>query len=117
MGPCFIHGEYLNFENIAKFYPSLYYGQHPLWLTIDTGATLTMVHALVARHIVLPISLASQMTRQADGVPPMEVTGEVHGDLTRGNKSFQLNALVVDALDVDLLAGQPFLLRNDCATG
>ena len=56
------------------------------------------------------------MARQADGVTPLKVEGEIHCELTRGKYSFILDALVVDKLDVDVLAGTPFLTRNDIAT-
>ena len=53
------------------------------------------------------------MARQADGVTPMDVIGEVHCSLTRGQWTFELDALVVRQLDVDILAGNPFMVRND----
>lgn len=93
-----------------------HYKQHPLHLTIDTGATTNMIRASVATHVGLPIHKASQMARQADGVTPLAVTGEVHATLTRGTKSFTLDALVVENLDVEILAGNPFLVSNDIAT-
>ncbi|CAH3032666.1 unnamed protein product [Porites lobata] len=46
-------------------------------------------------------------------LPPMDVVGEVHCTLTRGQQAFELDALVVRQLDVDILAGNPFLARND----
>ena len=45
----------------------------------------------------------------------MDVTGEVHCTLTRGGTSFELDALVVRQLEVDILAGNPFMVRNDVA--
>ena len=53
------------------------------------------------------------MARQADGVTPMDVIGEVHCFLTRGQWTFELDALVVHQLDVDILAGNPFMVCND----
>ena len=43
----------------------------------------------------------------------MDVIGEVHCSLTRGQWTFELDALVVRQLDVDILAGNPFMVRND----
>ena len=53
------------------------------------------------------------MARQADGVTPMDVIGEVHCSLTRGQWTFELDALVGRQLDVDILAGNPFMVRNN----
>ena len=93
-----------------------YYGPHHVKLTLDTGATTNMVHSDFARRARLPILPASQMARQADGVTPLVVLGEVHCELTRDGDTFALDALVVDKLDVDVLAGTPFLTKNDVAT-
>ena len=53
------------------------------------------------------------MARQADAVTPMDVIGEVHCSPTRGQWTFESDALVVRQLDVDILAGNPFMVRND----
>ena len=82
-------------------------------LTLDTGATSNMVRASSAKLYGFPITPASQMACQADGVTPMDGIGEVHCSLTRGQRTFELDALVVRQLDVDILAGNPFMVRND----
>ena len=43
----------------------------------------------------------------------MDVIGEVHCTLTRGEYTSDLDALVVRQLDVDILTGNPFMVRND----
>ena len=101
---------------IQSPYLKVYYKQHPVSLTIDTGATTNMIRACFATHIGLPVKSASQLARQADGVTPLDVVGEVHCTLTREGKVFQLDALVVKQLDVDVLAGNPFMVTNDIAT-
>ena len=63
----------------------------------------------------MPIKPASQLARQADGVIPLDVIGEIHCSLSRCTHAFQLDALVVKQLDVDVLAGNPFLVGNDVA--
>ena len=90
-----------------------FYHEHPVQLTLDTGATSNMVRASSAKLYGFPITPASQMARQADGVTPMDVIGEVHCSLTRGQWTFELDALVVRQLDVDILAGNPFMVCND----
>ena len=62
-----------------------FYHEHPLQLTLDTGATSNMVRASSAKLYGFPITPASQMARQAHGVTPMDVIGEVHCSLTRGH--------------------------------
>ena len=89
------------------------YHEHPVQLTLDTGATSNMVRASSAKLYGFPITPDSQMARQADGITPMDVIGEVHCSLTRRHWTFELDALVVRKLDVDILAGNPFMVRND----
>ena len=90
-----------------------FYHEHPVQLTLDTRATSNMVCASVAQLYGFPITPASQMARQADGVTPMDVIGEVHCSLTRGQWTFDLDAMVVRQLDVEILARNPFMTRND----
>jgi len=88
------------------------YHKHPMQLTLDTGATSNMVPDSSGKLYGFPIILASQMARQADGVTPMDVIGKVHCSLTPGQWTFELDALVICQLDVDILAGNP----SWCAT-
>ena len=97
-------------------YLNVYHEQFPVRLTLDTGATTNMILSSFAKSINLPVHPASQLARQADGVTPLHVVGEVHCQLTRSADTFQLDALVVDKLDVDILAGNPFHVTNDIAT-
>ena len=53
------------------------------------------------------------MALQADGKSPLAIKGETRFTLTYSNKSFHLEALVVENLDVEILAGIPFLSQND----
>ena len=79
------------------------------------AAAATVLAMSTARACKLPITPTSQIARQADGVTPLDVIGEIHCNVTRGSLSFQLDALVVNQLDVDVLAGYPFFARNDVA--
>ena len=92
-----------------------YYESHPVKLTIDTGANTNMISLTVVKRMKIPISPASQMARQADGVTPLSVKGEVHCNLTRGKHTFRLDALVIDQLGDDVLAGTTFMDENDIA--
>ena len=90
-----------------------FYRHHPLKLILDTGAETSMIKASVARSIDAPIARTSQQALQADGVTPLVVVGETHLTLSRADKHLTLDALVVEDLDVDVLAGTPFMITND----
>ena len=92
-----------------------YYQHNAVRVTLDTGATTNLVRESFVKGVGLPTVRATQVARQADGVTPMDVVGEVHCKLTRGRFTFHLDALVVKQLDVDVLAGNPFLTTNDVA--
>ena len=72
-----------------------------------------MIKSSLARSIGAPIKQSSQQALQADGLTPLAVAGETHLILSRADKQLALDALVVDDLDVDILAGIPFLITND----
>ena len=97
-------------------YLSCFYNQYPVRVTLDTGATTNLVSQSFVTSIDLPIKPASQFARQADGHKPIDVVGEISCTLHRGDSNFCLDALVVRKLDVDVLAGNPFLTVNDIAT-
>ena len=101
---------------IQSPYLNMYYFDQPVHVTLDTGATTNMVRASFAKSLNLPITTSSQFARQADGITSLKVVGEIHCNLTRGDRSFALHALAVDKLDVNVLAGNPFLVTNDIAT-
>ena len=90
-----------------------FYKQMPLTLTLDTGAETSMIKLSTARSIGAPIEKSTQQALQADGVTPLTVIGETYLTLSRSNHHVILDALVVDDLDVNVLAGTPFLIAND----
>ena len=55
---------------------------------------------------------SSQLSRQADSLTPLKVIGDTHLVLSRGGTNLHLDALVVEDLDVELLAGTQFLVSN-----
>lgn len=69
-----------------------------LWLTLDIGATSNMVCTSSAKLSGFPITLASQMARQAYGVTPMDVIGKVHCYLTCRQWTFEF--MVLNDIDV-----------------
>ena len=90
-----------------------FFRQQPLTLTLDTGAETSMIKSSVAQSIGARIKPTSQKVFQADGISALNVKGETHLTLSRDNLDLSLEALVVDDLDVDVLAGTPFLIAND----
>ena len=92
---------------------TMYHHEHPLKLTFDSGAETNMIKESVAKYIGAKISTSTQMALQADGTSPLAIKGETKLTLTRNNNSFILEALVVENIDVDVLAGVPFMSSND----
>ena len=90
-----------------------FYSHHPLRLTINTGAETNMMRASLARHISAKVTKSSQSALQADGRTPLAVVGETRLPLIRHGRPLTLEALVVEDLDVDILAGTPFMTSND----
>ena len=90
-----------------------FFDHHPLLLILDIGAETSMIKTSVAKEIGASIQKTTQKSLQADGVTQLKVVGEVHLTLSRSNLSLHLDALVVDNLDVDVLAGTPFMITND----
>ena len=72
-----------------------------------------MIRASTAHKMNAPIKRSNQTALQADGVTPLNIVGETHIVLCRDNINLTLDALVVENLDVDILAGIPFMRIND----
>ena len=71
-----------------------------------------MIKSFVARSIGAQIKQSSQQALQADGVTPLAVADETHLILFCAGKRLALDSLVLDDLDVDILAGTPFLITS-----
>ncbi|CAC5408989.1 unnamed protein product [Mytilus coruscus] len=74
-----------------------------------------MIKASSADYIGVTIKKSNHSDLQADGVTPLNIVGECHFTLSRDGIELQLEALVVNDLDVDILAGIPFMSSNDIA--
>ena len=94
-------------------YIDAFHAHHPVRITLDSGATGNMIrHSLVTR-LGGKLSPSSQSAHQADGCSPLKVLGETRLSFTRANREFSFEGLVVENLDVDVLAGTPFMETND----
>ena len=90
-----------------------FYRQFPILLTLDSGAEVSMIKSSVVQYIGAPVMKTNQSALQADGVTPLQIIGETHFYVSRGDTDLKLEALVVNDLDVDVLAGIPFMCTND----
>ena len=71
-----------------------------------------MMRASLAKYIGAKVTKSSQSAMQADGRTPLSVVGETRLSLIRHGRSLTLEALDVEDLDVDILAGTPFMASN-----
>lgn len=85
----------------------------PLRLTIDSGAETNLIQSSVVRALCAEVVASSQTALQADGSTPLRVCGETTLTLSRDKLELTLRALVVDDIDVEVLAGVPFMSTND----
>ncbi len=86
---------------------------HPVDIIIDTGATGNMIREDTAQRLNANITKSTQSASQADGTSRLKVTGETRLRFTRGPLTFDFEGLVVKDLDVEVLAGIPFMEQND----
>ena len=96
-------------------YLDMFYAHHPVRVTIDSGATGNMIGHTVIQRLGCQVAPSSQSVHQADGSSPLHVVGETRFPFTRGGHTFIFEGLVVENLDVDVLAGTPFMESNDIA--
>ena len=95
--------------------PHAFYCHHPIRLTIDTDAETYTMRASLAKQIGTNITKSSPLAVQANGRTPLYVIGETRLSLTHRRTLLTLEALVVEDLDVDILARTPFMTTNDIA--
>ena len=82
-------------------------------VTLDTGATASLIKASLCRNVGIPIIPSVQTAVQADGCTELPVLGEINTVLKRPElPPLRLSALVVPKLACGLLAGMPFIISN-----
>ena len=96
-------------------YMDVFHGHRVVRITIDSGATGNMIRHSTAKHLGCAIISSTQSVQQADGSSQLEVVGETRTTFTRDNTDFTFEGLVVEDLDVEVLAGTPFMETNDVA--
>ena len=96
-------------------YMDVFHGHQVVRVTIDSGATGNMIRHSTAKLLGCPIISSAQSVQQADGSSQLQVVGEIRTTFTRDNTDFTFEGLVVEDLDVAVLAGTPFMEANDVA--
>ncbi|KAJ8346823.1 hypothetical protein SKAU_G00282240 [Synaphobranchus kaupii] len=96
-------------------YVEVFNGHHAVRITLDSSATGNMIRHSTATRLRSQILSSAQSVHQADGSSQLQVVGETRISFTRGDRVFQFDGLVVVDLDVDILAGTPFMEANDVA--
>lgn len=96
-------------------YLDVFHGHHTSRITIDSGATGNMMRQATAIRLGVKVVPSSQSVHQADGSSTLKVLGETRITFTRDKHSFHFEGLVVEDLDVEVLAGTPFMETNDIA--
>ena len=96
-------------------YMDVFHGHRVVRVTIDSGATRNMIRHSSAKHLGCPIISSAQSVQKADGSSQLQVVGELRTTFTRDNTDFTFEGLVVEDLDVEVLAGTPFMEANDVA--
>lgn len=94
-------------------YLDTFYQHFPVRITIDSGATGNMIRAATAKMLGLRIEKAHQSVQQADGSSSLKIIGESRFTLEFKNYRFEMECLVAENLDVEILAGTPFMEYND----
>ena len=97
----------------ASPYLDTFHGHLAVRLTIDSGATGNMMKASCATRLGVTVTKTTQLAHQADGSSPLKVVGEVRTCFQRGGQNLYFEGLVVENLDSDILAGIPFMVKND----
>ena len=82
-------------------------------LSVDSGATVNTIRASTVEPPGASICESSQSASQADGSSPLDVIGEVHLTFVRDGRTFTFDGLALNELDVEVLAGAPFMEMND----
>lgn len=93
----------------------VFHGHHVIRVTIDSGATGNMIRYSLLKCLGFQIIPSAQSVHQADGCSKLHVIGETRISFTRDNREFKFECLVVENLDVDVLAGTSFMEANDIA--
>lgn len=91
----------------------VFYSHYPVRITIDSGATGNMVRSALVQRLASCVTPSSQLVHKADGSSPLNVVGKTRLTPTCEVHEFTSEGLVVTNLDVNVLAGTPFMEADD----
>ena len=100
-------------QTLQSPYLDVFHGHRVVRVTIDSGASGNMIRHSTAKHLGCPVISSAQSVQQVDGSSQLQVVGEIRTSFTRDNTDFAFEGLVVEDLDVEVLAGTPFMEAND----
>ena len=93
-----------------------FYAHIPVCLLLDSGAELNLMGERTCIMMGLVYSRTTQGAQQVDMKTPLPIVGEITGvRITKGPHVFILDALITREDIGDIVAGEPFLERNDVA--
>ena len=94
-------------------YLHTFYDHIPVHIVLDSGATGNMIRKSMIIRLGLPTANSCQSANQAEGCSPLSVVGETRFHLSRDGHTFYFKGLIIEYLDVEILAGIPFMTSND----
>ena len=96
-----------------KPYLDCQYAGNPVSVLLSSGSKTNLVRTSFANKVQFPIQPSAQVEYQYNSMTTYTVKGKVSCQLSKEHHVIQLDALVVDELPADVLAGSPFLVTND----
>ena len=81
-------------------------------MTVDSGANATTISRSLVTRLQLNVTPTVHQLSQADGKTRLRPLGKVAFSINRGSHTFLIEAVVVEELDCEFLAGMPFLHKN-----
>ena len=85
----------------------------PAELILDSGSESSLIKLSKVQSLGVPILATQQTAVQADGCSPLSVVGETRFEFVRDGLSLLFDGLIVEDMDVEIIAGIPFMEQND----
>ena len=93
-----------------------FFAHFPVCLLLDSGAESNLMGERTCTLMGISYSKTNQGAQQVDMKTPLPIVGEISGiRITKGAHVFVLDALITKDDIGDVVAGEPFLERNDVA--
>ena len=93
-----------------------FYGHVPITLVLDSGAESNIISEHLCLQLGLRVGPTNQGAQQVDNKTSLPVVGEIgRVKINKGSEVFELDALVVKDDIGEVIAGEPFLEKNDIA--